>query len=121
MSIVQLFNSLSDNVKIFFQWVPSHVYACGNEIADGLAREGSHKNSTHGHCFTFSEIATRVKQDISSSWQQASVHEWYEGPALLGAGSRRDQTTLARLRSGHTGVQRHVVVLKFTLFVRIAM
>ncbi|GFS89914.1 uncharacterized protein TNCV_4839951 [Trichonephila clavipes] len=47
-------------------WVLSHVNVCGNKIADGLAREGSHKDSTHGGCLTFSEIVTRVKQDISS-------------------------------------------------------
>ncbi|GFU64546.1 hypothetical protein TNCV_304851 [Trichonephila clavipes] len=42
--------------------------------------------------FTFSEIATRVKQDISSSWRQAPIHERYEGnrpgAVLLGTGSR---------------------------------
>ncbi|GFY25616.1 hypothetical protein TNCV_2487361 [Trichonephila clavipes] len=39
------------------------------------------------------EIATEIKQDISSSWMQASVHEWYEGnrrsAAFTEAGSRR--------------------------------
>ncbi|GFV63900.1 RNase H domain-containing protein [Trichonephila clavipes] len=83
-------------------WVPSHV----NENADGLAREGIHKDSSHGGCLTFSEIATRVKHGISSYWRQALVHEWYEGnrpgAALLGTSSRRDETTLASLRSGHT-------------------
>ncbi|GFW46212.1 uncharacterized protein TNCV_2813091 [Trichonephila clavipes] len=62
-SIVQLLNSLSANVKLFFQWVSSHVNVCGNEIADGLACEGSHKYFTHGGCLTFSEIVTWVKQD----------------------------------------------------------
>ncbi|GFV79510.1 hypothetical protein TNCV_279651 [Trichonephila clavipes] len=45
-----------------------------------------------------------------------SVHEWYEGnhpgAALLGTGSRRDETTLARFRRGHTRAQRHVSGLK---------
>ncbi|GFV19180.1 uncharacterized protein TNCV_3223981 [Trichonephila clavipes] len=53
----------------------SHVNVCVNEIADGLNRQGSHKDSTRGGCLTFSEIVTRVKQDISSSWRQAPVHE----------------------------------------------
>ncbi|GFX91448.1 hypothetical protein TNCV_3545311 [Trichonephila clavipes] len=78
-----------------------------------------------GGCITFSEIATRVKQDTSSSWKQAPIHEWYEGnhpgAALLGTGSSRDETTLARFRSGYTRAQRHVAGLKFTLFVRIAI
>ncbi|GFU54139.1 hypothetical protein TNCV_3618011 [Trichonephila clavipes] len=52
-----------------------------------------------------SGIAIRVKQDIGSTWIQAPVHEWYEetrrDAALLGTSSRRDEATLARLRSGH--------------------
>ncbi|GFV69947.1 RNase H domain-containing protein [Trichonephila clavipes] len=99
-SIVQLLNSLSANVKIFFQWVPWHVNICGDEIADCLARESSHKDSTFDGCITFSEIATRVKQDIISCWKQAPVHEWYEesppGAALLGIGRKRDETSLTR-------------------------
>ncbi|PRD31434.1 UNVERIFIED_CONTAM: hypothetical protein NCL1_23570 [Trichonephila clavipes] len=64
-------------------WVPSHVNVCENEIADGLTREGSHKNSMHGGCLVFSEIATRAKQDVSSSWKQAPVHEWYAETILV--------------------------------------
>ncbi|GFX40743.1 catalase [Trichonephila clavipes] len=85
-------------------------------VKDGLVHEGSHKDSTRGSCLTFSETATRVKQNVSSSWKQAPLHEWYEGnhpsAALLGTGSRRDETTLARFRSGHTRAQWHVVGLK---------
>ncbi|PRD26167.1 UNVERIFIED_CONTAM: hypothetical protein NCL1_38871 [Trichonephila clavipes] len=77
-SIVQILNCLSVYVKIFFQWVPSHVNVCGIEIADALAREDSHKDSTHSGCLT-SEIYNWLKQDISFSWRQAPVHEWYEG------------------------------------------
>ncbi|GFX16810.1 RNase H domain-containing protein [Trichonephila clavipes] len=85
-------------------------------ISDGLAREGSHKHSAHGGCLIFSEIVTRVKQDVRSSWKQAPVHEWYEGnhpgTTLLGTCSRRDETTLARFCNGHTRAQRHVAGLK---------
>ncbi|GFY16232.1 hypothetical protein TNCV_2348771 [Trichonephila clavipes] len=38
--------------------------------------------------------------------RQALLHEWYEGnhpdAALLGTSSRKDETSLARFRSGHT-------------------
>ncbi|GFV34168.1 RNase H domain-containing protein [Trichonephila clavipes] len=115
-SIVQLLNSLSVNGKIFFQWVPSHVNNCGNEIAYNLAREGSHENSKHSGCLTCLEIATRVKQDVNSSWKQAPVHEWCKGnhpdAALLGTGSKRDETTLTGFRSGHTRAQWHVAGFK---------
>ncbi|GFX07732.1 hypothetical protein TNCV_4160011 [Trichonephila clavipes] len=67
------------------------------------------KDSAHGVCLTFSEIATRVKQDIGSSWRQASVHERYERNRpdvdLLGTSSRRNETIFARLRNGHTRAQ----------------
>ncbi|GFX29897.1 RNase H domain-containing protein [Trichonephila clavipes] len=100
MNIIQVLNSLSANVKICFQWVLLHVNVFGNEIINGLAREGSHKDSTNGGCLTFSKIATRVKENTNSSWKQAPVHEWYEGnrsgAALLGTCSRRDETNLAR-------------------------
>ncbi|GFT80937.1 uncharacterized protein TNCV_1935291 [Trichonephila clavipes] len=113
-SIVQILNCLSVNVKIFFQWVPSHVNVCGIEIADALAREDSHKDSTHSGCLT-SEIYNWLKQDISFTWRQAPVHEWYEGnrpgASLLGT-SRRDEMIFARLRSGHTLAQRHMADLK---------
>ncbi|GFX76297.1 catalase [Trichonephila clavipes] len=85
-------------------------------VADGLARKVSHEDSTQGACLTFSEIVTRIKQDISSSWMQAFVHEWYEGnrpgAVLLETSSKRDETTLTRLLSGHTRVQWHVTGLK---------
>ncbi|GFS77449.1 hypothetical protein TNCV_4491301 [Trichonephila clavipes] len=70
-SIAQLLNSLSA-IEIF-QRVQSHVNIFGSEIADGLACEGSHKNSTLDGCLAFSEIATRVKQDVGSSWKQADL------------------------------------------------
>ncbi|GFY10659.1 hypothetical protein TNCV_2194801 [Trichonephila clavipes] len=64
----------------------------------------------------FPEIASRVKQDISSSWRKIPVHEWYEGnhpgTALLGTGSRLDETVLARLRSEHNRAQQHMMGLK---------
>ncbi|GFV15492.1 RNase H domain-containing protein [Trichonephila clavipes] len=88
--------------RALYEWVPSHVNVCGKEIEE----KGSHKDSALGGCLTFSEIATRVNQEISSIWRQALVHEWYGGnrfgAALLGTSSRRNEIILPRLRSGHT-------------------
>ncbi|GFW48828.1 hypothetical protein TNCV_4244081 [Trichonephila clavipes] len=48
--------------------------------------------------------------------KQPLVHESYEGnrhgDSLLGTSSRRDETILARLRSGHTRAQQHAVDLE---------
>ncbi|GFW99144.1 hypothetical protein TNCV_3009121 [Trichonephila clavipes] len=58
----------------------------------------------------FLMVGTRVKQDICSSWKQASVHERYEknhpDAALLGTSSRRDETTLTKFCCGHIRAQR---------------
>ncbi|GFT26624.1 hypothetical protein TNCV_3604351 [Trichonephila clavipes] len=61
--------------KSYLKLVPSHVNVCGTEIADSLVHKGSHKDSLLGSCLTFSEIASRVKQDISSSLRHAPVHQ----------------------------------------------
>ncbi|GFV16305.1 hypothetical protein TNCV_999861 [Trichonephila clavipes] len=99
-----------------YQWVLSHVNICVNEIVNCLACEGSHKDSTLEGCLTFSEIATRVKLDISSSWKKAPYMSGMKGTVLmlllLGTGSRQDETTPAILRSGHTVAQWHVTSLK---------
>ncbi|GFU93410.1 arrestin_N domain-containing protein [Trichonephila clavipes] len=53
----------------YFTVIGPHIDCMDEQylIVDGLAREGCHKDSTLGGCLTFSEFATRVKQDISSS------------------------------------------------------
>ncbi|GFU57100.1 hypothetical protein TNCV_1779641 [Trichonephila clavipes] len=103
-SLVQLLNSLSANAKFFFQRAPSHVNVCGNGFAYGLAREGSHKDSWWLPCFfrNCSPCQTRYQFFLEAG----PIHKLYEenhpGATLLETGSRRDETTLARLRSGHT-------------------
>ncbi|GFW08429.1 RNase H domain-containing protein [Trichonephila clavipes] len=104
-------SSLSAYIKIMFQWVPSHVNVCRNEIANGImARECSYKDSTHSGCLIFSEIAARVKQDIISSWRQDHIHQWHEGNrphvTILRTSSRRDETILGIHRSGHYSVSK---------------
>ncbi|GFV67085.1 hypothetical protein TNCV_1078651 [Trichonephila clavipes] len=34
-------------------------------------------------CTSLRQIATRAKQDVSSSWRQVPVHEWYEKTDLV--------------------------------------
>ncbi|GFV23233.1 hypothetical protein TNCV_1447591 [Trichonephila clavipes] len=66
----------------------SDVKVCGNEIADGLAREGSHKDSTHRWLPYFSEISYTSQTRCQFP---------------LEAGT---------FRSGHTRAQRYVMGLK---------
>ena len=56
----------------------SNVNVSGNERGEELAREGSFKDANYCHkdCFTFSEIASCVKEDINDLWRVAPVHEW---------------------------------------------
>ncbi|GFT53579.1 RNase H domain-containing protein [Trichonephila clavipes] len=97
-------------IRYLYHSATAALNVCGNEIANDLAHEGSHKDSTHGGYLTFSEISTRIKQDISSSWRQASVHEWYERnrphAAMIGASNRRDELIFARLRTECSRAQR---------------
>ncbi|GFX09857.1 hypothetical protein TNCV_3565351 [Trichonephila clavipes] len=78
-NIVRLFNWLSNDVKVFFQWVLSHIYVAH-------PRGKIPNESIDGGCLTFKEIA--IRQDISSSWRQAPVHEGNRGgAAMIGASS----------------------------------
>ncbi|GFV75847.1 hypothetical protein TNCV_1757751 [Trichonephila clavipes] len=45
----------------------------------GLALEGRPIDSTLSGGLTLTKIATRVNLDISSSWTQTPVNEWYDG------------------------------------------
>ena len=87
-----------------------------NEITDELAREGSRKHVNSDGCLTFSEIASRVKQCINTSWRIAPLHEWfvYNRPtaALIKGNSRCTQTALARFRSEHLRIQHHLLGIK---------
>ncbi|GFV72613.1 hypothetical protein TNCV_4937891 [Trichonephila clavipes] len=71
------------------------------------------------------KISTRVKQDVSSTWREALVHEWYEGNhlvvTLLGTGSWRDETTLAKGYAVDILELKDMLgFLRFPLLVRIA-
>ncbi|GFY15931.1 transposable element Tc3 transposase [Trichonephila clavipes] len=100
-------------LRSFFQWIPTHVNVCGNEIADGLACESSHKYFTHGSALLFNKLlpgSTKISVPLGGR------PPWYErnrpGTAFIEKSNRRDETTFARLCSGHTRAQRYVVGLK---------
>ncbi|GFV94082.1 RNase H domain-containing protein [Trichonephila clavipes] len=110
------FGLLSFLVKNIFTTSALQFDVCGNEIADGLAREGSHKDSKPGSYLVFFRNFHTSQKRCQLLLEATPVHEWYErnhpGAALLETDSRRDETTLAAFRSGHTRAQRHVAGLK---------
>ncbi|GFW19389.1 hypothetical protein TNCV_1602831 [Trichonephila clavipes] len=81
-------------------------------ITLGVSRPSDHLAGTSAH--TPQGPRSRIL-----SWAQSfdPLQEFYEGnrpgATLLGTSSRRDETILARLRSGHTRAQWYVAGLKF--------
>lgn len=105
MNIVQDLRCLSAHSRIFFQWISSRTDIYGNEVADGLVKEGTLGGSSSAAVFFFSELASRVKLEITSSWRRVPIHEWYDcrrpGAALNEVNNRKEQTGLAGIGSGH--------------------
>ncbi|GBN61122.1 hypothetical protein AVEN_68187-1 [Araneus ventricosus] len=91
--------------RVCIQWIPSHVGAFGNEVADLLAKEGSALPSAASGELFASEISSIHRAKANSTWKVPPAHEWYAGNrpglSLQSEGTRSAQTALARLRSGH--------------------
>ncbi|GFV72593.1 hypothetical protein TNCV_4937691 [Trichonephila clavipes] len=111
-SICQLLNSLIANVKILIQRIPSLEIVCRSEVVDGLTREGSHTDSTHGGGLNFSKITYWGQARYQFLLKPVIVHGWNEGnrpgALSLGTSNRQAETLPARLLSGQSRAQRHV-------------
>ncbi|GBL87704.1 hypothetical protein AVEN_81328-1 [Araneus ventricosus] len=83
----------------------SHVNLKCNDIADGLAKEGTTMPQAYVEPSTYHELCSRRKSLVNISWRHPPAHSWYrsEGPgaATRFKGYRKDQTALARLSTGH--------------------
>ncbi|GBM60375.1 hypothetical protein AVEN_156937-1 [Araneus ventricosus] len=103
--VISKIATLSQECRVCFQWIPSHVGVFGNEEADVLAKEGSAlPSATSSELFT-SEIFSIHKAKVNSAWKNPPTHDWYAGNrpglSLQSVGTRSALTALARLRSGH--------------------
>ncbi|GFW57646.1 uncharacterized protein TNCV_2925651 [Trichonephila clavipes] len=122
---IWIFSDIAALFRIYLnsgsKWVPSQVNVCRNEIVDGLAIEDSHKDSTHGGCLTFSEIAIRIKQDISSSWRKTPYMSGMKETVLACLGQAADEMKLLLLSFSVDILELNGMwrVLKFTLLIRI--
>ncbi len=116
------------NIKSYFRWIPSLVNVYGNEVKvdervhfqEFYWRRTFKSSIDDDCCFSFSELASRVKLEINYSWKLAPVHEWYDwkgpGTALIGVSRKGVQTALTRFGSGHLRTLRFVS--RFITFVQ---
>ncbi|GFV05584.1 RNase H domain-containing protein [Trichonephila clavipes] len=106
VSILTKLKRLSTSHQIRLQWIPSHIDLEGNGIADTLAEAGARELPEPSASLTFLEIFSRTKHQNKTAWiTPPPEHHWYQcscpGGSLAHGFTRRDQTLLARFRSGY--------------------
>ena len=93
-----------------FCWVPAHVGIAGNELADQLAKEGTYKNPI-SQTLPASDFVPSIRSTFKSMWQFLWTLELSNKmrqitdiiyPWKYKYNNRRIETTLCRLRIGHT-------------------
>ncbi|GBO32297.1 hypothetical protein AVEN_186963-1 [Araneus ventricosus] len=105
MDIFNKPKTLCNTCVLHLQWIPPHVNLKYNDIADGLAKEGTTMPQAYVEPLTYLELYSRRKALVNISWRHPPDHSWYSsedpGAAIRFKGDRKDQTALARLSSGH--------------------
>lgn len=113
----------SEEFDITIQWLPSHVGTPGNEQVDQLAKAAHAKDHTNFH-LEISEINRKIRKTTEKAWHQLyeakrntlhlgsikkSISHW---PWAVIKRSRKLETTLARLRMGHVGLNDYLARFK---------
>ncbi|GBM41821.1 hypothetical protein AVEN_122444-1 [Araneus ventricosus] len=105
MDIFNKLKTLCNSCALHLQWIPSHVNLRYNDIADGLAKEGTTMPQAYVEPLTYLELYSRRNAFVNISWMYPPAHSWYrnEGPGAIihFKGDRKDKTALARLTSSH--------------------
>ena len=94
--------------KIKVQWIPSHVDIPGNELADTAAKQAAsleEDQSQASQPISFAAVKAHIRREIVdppiSHERTAEAYKHYKKDTDKDIRTRFDQTTLARLRSGH--------------------
>ena len=105
-------------IKIFLQWIPSHVNIPGNEAADKLAKEGANQEQTDSPV-TQDTSKQIIKENIRSEWLKdwednntgRSLYAFLRAPNQkdpINALGRREQVIIYRLRTQHIQLNAHL-------------
>jgi ribonuclease HI len=99
---------LPNQTELSLQWVPSHVGIHGNEIADGLAKQGTEKKMPEDEDqvpLSVEDHKAAMTRWAMKAWRSDQKHEWYAatkpGSTISQDLNREEQTTISRLKSGH--------------------
>ena len=105
-------------VKIIFQWIPGHSDTPGNDKADKLAKKGSDKTQPHTKATYRTAkqiIRANIKEEWLSGWATNETgRELFRHMATpkradtINDLSRKDQSTIFRLRVQHIGLNKHL-------------
>lgn len=115
----------SDDIKVSFMWVPSHIGITGNEVADRTACEGINAiDVSLVMQIPFTDCFQSIRNDIMHLWRefwktdQVTKGKWYGEIQLdlpskpwyndLQAASRDFITMINRLRFGHSTTPAHL-------------
>ena len=101
----------SHDIKIFMQWIPSHIGIKGNETADQLAKQGSslpQPQAPVSYETASRIIKTNLQEEWLNSWAMGptgrNVYRYMSGPRPKDAVNglkRHEQSIIFQLRTGH--------------------
>ncbi|GBN19176.1 hypothetical protein AVEN_143468-1 [Araneus ventricosus] len=77
MVIFNKLKTLCNSCVLHLEWIPSRVNLNYNDIADGLAKEGTTMPQASVEPLTYLEIYTRRKAFVNISRRHPPVHSWY--------------------------------------------
>ena len=78
LSILRKIKSISQQHKVHFQWVPSHVDIHGNEVADTLAGEELEHPVPSTQELTYQELYLKKIAQNKEKWLITPSHDWYK-------------------------------------------